>query len=73
MITDGTDSYRLAQATAGKGVMLPGLTNQLTHVGRFVAPVGKKHGRRSGDLMAVVGEKLMPLTVLTHRPELEDG
>jgi DNA replication protein DnaC len=52
LITDGSDSYRLAQATAGKGVKAPGLNT------RNKRPDGGEiRGHQRGEMMAVVGEK----------------
>ena len=55
LITDGQDSYRLAQATAGKGVKATDLTpQQSTSVG------GEIRGHQRGENMATSGEKRWP-------------
>jgi len=54
LITEGQDSYRLAKATAGKGVKLVDLNPSGTHV------VGRKDGHHWGEIMAAAREKGWP-------------
>ena len=63
LITDGQDSYRLAQATAGKGVNhSPNTGNkQILLVGRFVATSGEKRWPPVGKFVAAVGENSMAI------------
>ena len=65
LITEGQDSYRLAQATAGKGVKPLAAYNPPaapTWWGKRRPPVGRNHGHQWGEKMAVVGEKQMAVT-----------
>jgi hypothetical protein len=52
LITDGTDSYRLAQATAGKGV------TPLACASR--SALGRTDGHQRGQNMAAIGENRWP-------------
>jgi hypothetical protein len=51
LITDGQDSYRLAQATAGKG----GQTT-LLNTGTSLTVGGEIRGHQRGEIMATSGE-----------------
>ncbi len=63
LITDGTDSYRLAQATAGKGVRPPRLTGSRAGHHRSASHYAlgsattAAHPTRWGEPMATSGEK----------------
>jgi hypothetical protein len=68
LITDGTDSYRLAQATAGKGVTPPGLTARSAPI---AAPPratrsAPRRPARWADPMATGGEKTCPPVGRSH-------
>jgi hypothetical protein len=73
VITDGAESYRLAQATAGKGVRAPGLTvraaasplrlalrAQLRDDGRAPNAMGRTDGHQRGENKAAGGENRRP-------------
>jgi hypothetical protein len=62
--TEGQDSYRLAQATAGQG-QAAGLNTALPAlmVG-FLAPAGRKDGHRWGILWPPLERNRWPLTLM---------
>src|SRR3712207_2797825 len=67
LITDGTDSYRLAQATAGKGGDAPGLRRAQRAGEIRWPPAGRKHVRQWGEPMAATGEKPMAVDIGCQR------
>ena len=71
LVTDGSESYRLAQATDGKGVMPLGLTTAhgapccataygLRSDGSITQPVGRTDGHEWGEKMSASGEVRWP-------------
>ena len=72
LLTDGTDSYRLAQTTAGKGVIPPQLTRAQRAIAAPPRPTGsaprrptryRKSGRTDGHQR---GEEMCPPVGRTH-------
>ena len=65
LITDAAESYRLAQATAGKGSnRCPERDATPLRWGASWPPAGRKHGHQWGEKMAADGEKPMAIDTL---------